>query len=92
MKDKAYNSRGRKKGELTQAYKSYADYAFPDKQTRHTRCKNAAGSVLCKQTNDEYQFTNYKCVLWKCTAFVSIDIPGVEIDSSNRSPMIAFNT
>ena len=26
-----------RKGELTQAYKSYADYAFPDKQTRHPR-------------------------------------------------------
>ena len=32
MKDKEENSRGRKKGELTQAYKSYADYAFPEKK------------------------------------------------------------
>ena len=31
MKDKAYNSRGRKKSELTQAYKSYANYAFTKK-------------------------------------------------------------
>ena len=31
MKDKAENSRGKKKVELTQAYKSYADYAFPKK-------------------------------------------------------------
>ena len=31
MKDKAKNSRGRGKYELTEAYKSYADYAFPDK-------------------------------------------------------------
>ena len=31
MKDKADHSRGRGKGELTQAYKSYADYAFPEK-------------------------------------------------------------
>ena len=31
MIDKAENSRGRGKYELTQAYKSYADYAFPEK-------------------------------------------------------------
>ena len=31
MKDKAGNSLGRGKGELTQAYKSYAEYAFPKK-------------------------------------------------------------
>ena len=41
MKEKAENSRGRVKDELTQAYKSYADYAFTDKQTHHSRCKNA---------------------------------------------------
>ena len=29
MKDKADNSRGKEKDELTQAYKSYADYVFP---------------------------------------------------------------
>ena len=60
MKDKAYNSRGRGKYELTQAYKSYADYAFPKKETRHPRCENAAGSVLCTPTNDEYKFPNWK--------------------------------
>ena len=37
MKYKAENSRGRGKYELTQAYKSYDDYAFPEKQTRHPR-------------------------------------------------------
>ena len=37
MKDKADNSRGRKKYELTQAYKSYADYAFPNNETCHQR-------------------------------------------------------
>ena len=37
MKDKAENLRGRVKDELTQAYKSYADYAFPKKETRHPR-------------------------------------------------------
>ena len=37
MKDKAENSRGRKKDEFTQAYKSYADYAFPNDETRHLR-------------------------------------------------------
>ena len=52
MKDKAKNSRGRGKGELTQSYKLYADYAFPKKETCHPRCKNAADSVLCTPTND----------------------------------------
>ena len=32
MKDKAENSSGRVKDKLTQAYKSYADYAFPEKE------------------------------------------------------------
>ena len=45
MKDKAENSRGRVKDELTQAYKSYADCAFPEKQNCHPHCKNAADSV-----------------------------------------------
>ena len=58
MKDKAENSRGRVKYELTQPYKSYADYAFPEKQTRHPRCKNAADSVLCTPTNDECKLLN----------------------------------
>ena len=67
MKEKAENSRGRGKDELTQAYKSYADYAFPEKQTRHPRCENAADSVLCTPTNDECKLPNWKCVLRKCT-------------------------
>ena len=92
MKDKADNSRGRGKDELTQAYKSYADYAFPDKQTLHPRCKNAADSVLCTPTNDECKLTNWKCVLLKFTVCSSIALPGFEIDSSNRAPMIMFNT
>ena len=46
MKDKAYNSRGRGNNELTQAYKSYSDYAFPNNETRHPRCENEADSVL----------------------------------------------
>ena len=33
MKEKAYNSRGREKDELTQALKSYSDYAFPNDET-----------------------------------------------------------
>ena len=37
MKEKADYSRGRGKDELTQAYKSYADYEFLEKQTRHPR-------------------------------------------------------
>ena len=81
MKDKAENSRGRKRGELTQAYKSYADYAFPNKETRHPCCKNAADSVLCTPTNDERKFPNWKCVLRKCTICSSIYLPGVEMDS-----------
>ena len=35
----ADNSRGRKKVELTEAYKSYANYAFPNNETRHPRCE-----------------------------------------------------
>ena len=83
MKDKADHSCESKKNELTQAYKSYADYAFTNDETRHPRCKNATDSVLCSPTNDEYQFPNWKCVLQKCTTCTSISIPGVEIDSSN---------
>ena len=86
------NSRVRGKDELTQAYKLYADYAFPKEETRHPRCKNAADSVLCKPTNDEHQLPNWKCVLQKCNACTYIALPGVERDSSNRAPMITFNT
>ena len=63
MKDKAENSRGRGIDELNQAYKSYADYAFPEKQTRHPRCENAADSVICTPTNDECKLPNWKFVL-----------------------------
>ena len=55
MKEKAKNSRGRKKYELTQDYKSYSDYAFLNNETRHPCCKNAADSVICTPTDDEYQ-------------------------------------
>ena len=92
MKNKADNSRGRKIDELTKAYKSYTDYAFPNDETRHPCCENSADSVLCKPTNDERKFNNWKYVLQKCTACTSIDFPGVEKDSSNRAPMITFNT
>ena len=88
MKDKSQNSCGSGKDELTQAYKPYADYAVPEKQTRHPRCENAADSVLCTPTNDEFKFTNSKFVLWKCTVCRSIALPGVEMNSSNRAPMI----
>ena len=67
MKDKTKNSSGRGKDELTQAYKSYADYEFPEKETRHPRYKNAADSVLCTPTNDVCKLPNWKCVLRKCT-------------------------
>ena len=58
MKDKSENSRRREKYELTQAYKSYDEYVFPEKQTRHPRCENAANSILCTPTNDECKFPN----------------------------------
>ena len=54
MKDKAYNSRGRKKYELTQSYKLYAEYAFPNNETRHPRCKNAVDYFICAPTNGKY--------------------------------------
>ena len=82
----------RGKDDLTQAYKSYADYAFPDKEIRHPRCENTADYVLCTPTNDEYKLPNWKCVLRKRTFCSSIAFPGVEMDSSNRAPMIMFNT
>ena len=85
------NSRGRGKDELTEAYKSYADCAFPEKQTRHPRCKNAADYVLCTPTNDEYKVPNWKFVLWKCTVCRAISLPGVEMDTSIRAPIIMFN-
>ena len=77
MKDKADNSCGRKKYELTQAYKSYADYAFPNDETRHPCCENAADCVLCTPNNDDFQFPNSKCVLQKCTACNYISLPVV---------------
>ena len=52
MKDKVDSSRGRGKYELNQAYKSYADYSFPNDETCHPRCENGADSVLCTLTND----------------------------------------
>ena len=81
MKDKAENSRGRGKDELTQAYKSYADHAFPDKQTRHPSCKNAADSFICPPTNDECKLPNCKCVLRECTVCRAIALPAVEMDT-----------
>ena len=39
MKDKADNSCGSKIYELTQSYKSYADYVFLKNETRHSRCE-----------------------------------------------------
>ena len=81
MKDKAENSRGSKKDELTQSYKSYADYAFPDNETCHPCCENAADYVLCTPTNDECKFPNWKCVLRKCNVCSSIALPGDKMDS-----------
>ena len=46
MKDKADNSRGWEKYELTQAYKSYSDYAFPNDDTCNPRCENVSDYVL----------------------------------------------
>ena len=92
MKDKADSSCGREKDELTQAYKSYAGYAFRNDETCHIHCKNAVDSVLFALTDDECKFPNWKCVLRKCNDCTSIAIPGVEIDSLNRAPIITFNT
>ena len=92
MKEKADNSRVRGKYELTQAYKSYADYAFPEKQTHHPRCENAADSVLCTPTNDECKLSNWKCVLRKCIVCRAISLPAIEMDTSIRAPLIMFNT
>ena len=52
MKNKSDNSPGRKKDELTQAYRSYDDCAFPNDETCHLRCKNAANYIICSPTND----------------------------------------
>ena len=92
MTDKADNSHWRGKYELTQAYKSYANYAFPNNKTCHPHCKNSANSVLCTPTNYECHWQNWKFVPRKCTACNSIPLPGVEINSSNRAPMLMFNT
>ena len=92
MKDKAYNSSGRGKDELTQAKKSYADYEFPERETRQPCCENAYDYVLCTPTNDEYKLPNWKCFLRKCTVCSSFALPGVEMDSSNRAPTNIFNT
>ena len=81
-----------KKHELTQAYRSYADYAFPNDQTHNPRCENAAYSVICTLTNAECQLPYYKFLLGKCTTCTSIALPVVERDSSNQAPMITFNT
>ena len=92
MKEIAHNSRGKEKDELNRAYKSYADYEFPKKKTRHPRCKNAADYVLCKPTNDECKLPNWKCFLRKCTVCRAIALTAVEMDTSIRAPMIMFNT
>ena len=52
MKNKADNSRGRERYELTQAYTSYADYPFQNDETCHPRCKNVEDYVICTPTND----------------------------------------
>ena len=62
---------------LTQSYKSYTDYAFPNNETSHPCCENTEDSVLFSPTNDEYKFPNWKFLLRKCTACTSIALPGV---------------
>ena len=49
LKDKGDNSRGNKKYEWTQAYKSYAEYAFPNDETSHPRRENAVDHYLIDQ-------------------------------------------
>ena len=91
MKDKADNSCERGKGELSQAYKSYSAYDFPNNETCHPRCKNATDFVLCSPINDECQLPNWKCALRMFTACTCISLPGVDRDSSNQAPMNMFN-
>ena len=57
IKDKAKNSPGRGKHELSKSFKSYDDYTILNDETCHPRCENAADSVLCS--------------LSKCTACTS---------------------
>ena len=83
VEDKEDNSQAKGKDQLTQAYKSYANYASPNDETCHPCCENAADSVLRSLTNDECQFPNWKCVVRKCNVCTSIALPGVKIDSSN---------
>ena len=45
----------KEKYELTQACKSYDDYALRNDETHHPRCENSAYSILCTLTNDECQ-------------------------------------
>ena len=92
IKYKTDNSSGSNKYELTQSYKSYTDYAFPNYETHHARCENAADLFLCTPTNDDCKYPNWECELWKCTACTPVALPGVKIGSSNRAPMITFNT
>ena len=42
-------------------------------------------------TNYECQYSNWKCVLRKCTDCTYIDLPIFERDSLNREPIIMFN-
>ena len=66
---------------MKSSLKSYSDYAFPNDETCHPRCENAADSVLCTLTNDECKLPNCKCLLHKYAACTSIALPGVKIDS-----------
>ena len=92
VKVKADISHDRKKDEVTQVKKSYADYVFPKNETSHQFFENIADYFICTPTNDERQFFHWEFLLRKCTLCISIAIPGVERDSLNRAPMIMFNT
>ena len=65
---------------------------FPNNETFHPRCENAADYVICTPANEGCQLPNWKCVLRKFSACTFIYLQGVEIDSSNRAPMNMFNT
>ena len=49
-------------------------------------------AYTCTPTNDECKLPNWKFVLRKCTVCHAIALPGFEMDTSNREPMIMFNT
>ena len=91
MEAQAHASRSRAKASLIEDYEQYSQFVFPENEARHPRCEDAADSVLCAPT-PECSLPNWKCVLRKCTLCSTIDIPDLELDTSNTAPIIMFHT